>query len=272
MLNKYTLYLAIFLATQSLFSRTPALAWLETTSQDANDPSWVLSSLLTEPDMTETRYKVPKESPFEKAQDVLVLADTFETPFALAEEIREAFPQTHVYKTSLSCPEKLHNTEMKPGIKAVRVDHREEFKFEDNQFDVITMKNGLCCCNGPEASCAGIGFTQDRALLFFSEVVRVLNKNNPNAVAFLQGSQMAFRGTNLDMEEEAKNQLVLQHVLLQLEDIYPNIETEFFYKSVTGQYALLKLRASGPIVKELTSGDLQQYIRYLDGIFIRIKG
>lgn len=277
MFNKYTWILAALVASQTAFFGTRAFALSEVVSAEANHPAWVLSSLLTEPDLTETRYgKLPSESkvsPYEKAQQILVLADTFETPFALAEEIHQLFPHAYTYKTSLSCPESLDHTELSSKLMAVRVDHNEDFQFADNQFDVITMKNGMCCCKGPEVTCAGVGLTQDRAFHFLSEVVRVLNKSNPNAIAFLQGSQMAFRGTSgVSMEDEAKNQLMLQHVLLQIEDLYPNIEAEFFFKSVTGRYALLKFRASEAIVEELTAGNFEDYIRYLDGIFIRVKG
>ena len=177
-----------------------------------------------------------------------------------------------IFKTSLSCPPEQENLR-KGNIVSMRVDNRRNFGFfESNQFDVITMKNGFCCCKGPKETCGGIGMEQDRVFNFFSEVIRVLNKSNPNAVAFLQGSQMAFLGTSgVKMEQEERNQQMIQYQLLLLEDRHPEIEAEMFYKSVSGRHALLKFRASGPIITELTNGNLEHPVKYLDGIFIRVK-
>jgi len=69
-------------------------------------------------------------------------------------------------------------------------DNSTTFPFRDNLFDAVVMNRGLCECR-PDTSystCGGIPLSHSDAKSFLREVIRVLNKNNPKATAFLLGS------------------------------------------------------------------------------------
>lgn len=277
MLNK-VLRKSVLLLLGATFVYPSAYALNRVIGLDLNAPAWVLSDLLTEPDHVEHRYAhLPPESkisPYERASNVLILGDTFDKAFPLGEEISVLFPKTSTLKTSLSCPAEQDGVQLKANLKAQRLDHGKDFDLSSDSFDVIVMKSGLCCCESPSITCAGIVLSQNEVFRFLSEVVRVLNKKNSEAIAFLQGSQMAFRrSAKVSLEQEAMNQKILQLALLQLEEQYPEIETELFFKSVTGQFALLKLGAQESLLKEIFGGkEFDESFSYLDGIFIRVKG
>lgn len=73
------------------------------------------------------------------------------------------------------------------------MDNTKPFPFSTDLFDMVRMTAGLCVCPWskpprPEGStCGGIKLTVEGMSLFFFRVLRVLNSDNPNAVAVLEG-------------------------------------------------------------------------------------
>lgn len=59
------------------------------------------------------------------------------------------------------------------------------WSFRSNSFDLIWMRRGACTCDGSFVTCAGLNSWN--ATHYLSETARVLNKINPNAMAFLEG-------------------------------------------------------------------------------------
>ena len=69
------------------------------------------------------------------------------------------------------------------------MDNSKPFPFAANSFDLISMVSGLCLCNSsrPLRTCCGVEATVAKMSLFFRRVLRILNSENPNSMAILQG-------------------------------------------------------------------------------------
>jgi hypothetical protein len=71
------------------------------------------------------------------------------------------------------------------------IDNSKPFNLSDNSQDIITMGRGLCYCRTPESShpssCGGVIGTLEGMTRFLMENARVLNKENPHAIALLHG-------------------------------------------------------------------------------------
>ena len=119
--------------------------------------------------------------------------NTCELDPTLADRYAAAFEQdgVEIYKTDLLF-------EDKPPVGNLferRVDHKEAFGFSDNYFDVIIGVRILCPCNEKrvQTMCGGFNVSNSDELGFFlKEVVRVLNKENPLAFAFLHGCDQKY--------------------------------------------------------------------------------
>jgi len=109
----------------------------------------------------------------------------------LADRYAAAFEEdgVEIYKTDLLF-------EDKPPVGNLferRVDHKEALDFSDNYFDVIIGVRILCQCSekNVQTMCGGFNTSNSDELGFFlKEVVRVLNKKNPLAFAFLHGNDL----------------------------------------------------------------------------------
>ncbi|MDH4468422.1 MAG: hypothetical protein QE271_10210 [Bacteriovoracaceae bacterium] len=67
-----------------------------------------------------------------------------------------------------------------------------ELEIPDNSNDVIVLRRGLCPCDGYNL-CAGVPALGEETEKFFREVVRILNKNNKNSMAFFTGDVETIR-------------------------------------------------------------------------------
>jgi hypothetical protein len=77
------------------------------------------------------------------------------------------------------------------------IDNTRPLKLRDNSQDVVLMKKGLCFCEDPVArkrSCGGIPNSIEGMTAFLMENARVLNKENPYAIAILHGGVYNDRG------------------------------------------------------------------------------
>jgi hypothetical protein len=110
---------------------------------------------------------------------------------SLADFYAAAFEEdgVEIYKTDLLF-------EDKPPVGNLferKVDHKEALDFSDNYFDVIIGVRILCQCSekNVQTMCGGFNTSNSDELGFFlKEVVRVLNKKNPLAFAFLHGADL----------------------------------------------------------------------------------
>ena len=73
----------------------------------------------------------------------------------------------------------------------VRLDNNR-LPFGDDSVDAVVMKRGLCTCKIEPHTCGGIPRDKEGAQAFAMEVARVLDKNDPNAVAVLHGADQEF--------------------------------------------------------------------------------
>lgn len=104
------------------------------------------------------------------------------------------------------------NQTVTPNLSTATIDHRQKFPLADDSQDLVVMRRGLCKCHGEEC-CGGFEPQSEAAWNFFSEVVRVLNKNNPHAVAYLHGS------TFLSYEEHVNWAAMLDFLRLRHTDL-----------------------------------------------------
>jgi hypothetical protein len=130
---------------------------------------------------------------YENSEKILFLSDDNEAGFLLGKSISEHFPQKKVFSTGIL----FQDTSIKENYTKMNLDNRAPFPFNDNSFDTIIMRKGICVCHGNYA-CGGFCATNDEAKVFFERVIKVLDKNNPNSLAILHGE--AQLNQNFDTE------------------------------------------------------------------------
>jgi len=112
-------------------------------------------------------------------RNILFLSDG-PRPRSLAESVANEFPRKRIVKSDVQ----ILQTATSNNLTLVHVNNRLKFPFEENSFDMIVMRRGLCLCGGNE-TCGGIKLNRVDQKRFLFEVARVLNKNNPFSSAFL---------------------------------------------------------------------------------------
>lgn len=93
----------------------------------------------------------------------------------LADIVAKRLPEVHVIKTDSSYP----SAEQKEkNIRKVRLDNSGSWEsLNKEEFDVIVLRNGLCCCSsGNNLSCAGIEMTESSTFAFLERIVKLLHK------------------------------------------------------------------------------------------------
>ena len=111
---------------------------------------------------------------------------------SLAEQVAQYYPEKSVVKTDVSIVGE-HMT--LPNLKSMFLDNSKPMPFDDNSFDLVVMKRGICLCHSPNCTCGGIIMTQESTQAFLSEVSRILDKNSANSLAFLHGDYGQTRET-----------------------------------------------------------------------------
>lgn len=233
------------------------------------------------PHMIQTFY------PFTEARFILFLGDGFNSTqtnneHSLAEYVRDFIDsKACIYKTDITCPDKLHGQSNK-NLVYYRLDHQKPFPFESNQFDTIIMRKGLCCCVSAEESCAGLKYGSTETQNFFSEIVRVLNKQNPKATVFLTGQfRSRISQGPISFEEEQKHESTLQEILSQLEIENPDLLFEMFYTDAPVPFLVHQARIHFKKIRDLMGHFISkkmtfqnagfQKVRFFEGIRIRVK-
>jgi hypothetical protein len=112
------------------------------------------------------------------------------------------------------------NERISDNLTSMHIDHTKKFPLADNSQDLIVLSRGFCKCHGAEC-CAGFEPRSTEAWNFFSEVLRVLNKDNPQATAYLQGSFY------LSTEDHLTWSAMLDH----LNGRYPQFKYAFYSRS-----------------------------------------
>lgn len=153
--------------------------------------------------------------PYEKAKSVLFVSDGLVTDpesFPLGPRVAKKYPGKRIVSTDIKVREKdaWGNFELMP------MDNAKPFSFADDEFDMIVLRQGLCMCLGPSC-CAGIKPGTPESRKFITEVVRVLNKKNPEAKAILHGSY----GVTREMQKK------WQDLCSELEREFPSVRIDF---------------------------------------------
>ncbi len=121
---------------------------------------------------------------YEDAKSILFLSDGRDEKLVerLGPAIAKEFPKKYVVSAELNVVEDgfVNNW----GL--IKIDNTEPFPVNDNAFERIVLKKGMCVCHGGKC-CAGFTPASKEARSFLSEVVRILNKNDPHAMAVLHG-------------------------------------------------------------------------------------
>jgi hypothetical protein len=169
-------------------------------------------------------YPVSSEvDPYQRANQILFLGDGFDkfwTP--LAEEVQSFVPsRVKIYKTDIESPEE-YSTE---NLVFKQLDHRDFWDLHSNLFDVIVMKRGICHCYNRYKTCAGVSTKSiDEPFRFISEVIRVLNKNNSESIAWIGGNFSA------DCSKIEKRSIeVWEYVLAEFAKAYYEFDFKLIY-------------------------------------------
>jgi hypothetical protein len=125
---------------------------------------------------------------FENSKKILVLSDGIKQGFNIGENLNKKFPEKEIISTGINLSSPYIS---KQNLKIIEMDNTKPFTFnaepvEDNSFDIILLRKGICVCNGTH-TCAGFRAKSDEALNFFKEVIRILDKNNEKSIAVLHG-------------------------------------------------------------------------------------
>lgn len=243
-------------------------------SSERHPLSPVLGSLV-DPEDEVAEGQVFKGNPYLGADRILLLGDTFEsTPkrFPMVQAILNFLkPHQEVYRTSLDCPPQLDSAQIGP-VRNFKIDHRDPLPFAESFFDVIVLRRGLCFCKGKEETCGGIGKRKFFLKQFFSEVARVLNKANPEAVAYLHGIHWAFTGRGaLNHEEEAKIQKKMEAVLASIEQEYKDLRFTMIYRKMFFSDALEKFPFKAGTLGA-SSNRTSEILTFFEGILIQVRG
>ncbi len=107
---------------------------------------------------------------------------------SLAGKIHHLYPSKKIMRTDIYF-RNLTSSEDNYTVK--KMDHSKKFTLEDDSFDAVIMRDGLCVCyfkqKALRKTCGGIKIKEKPSYQFFSEVVRVLDLNNPKSIAILEG-------------------------------------------------------------------------------------
>ena len=121
---------------------------------------------------------------FKNSKKILVLSDgATSQDVSIAEMLYSLFPNKKIYSTDFA----IKGTSSYKNFISMFMDNRKDFPFADNSMDTILLRKGLCRCNGTHC-CAGFVPNTKESNHFFSEVIRVLDTDNPHSVALLHGS------------------------------------------------------------------------------------
>ena len=105
------------------------------------------------------------------------------------------------------------------------LNHNKVFPYKSDQFDTIIMRKGICHCDGFSTNCGGIDLmVRNTFTRFISEVTRVLNKENKNALALLNGVFI-----DRDLELESKVQIRHEQELPEARLRYPDQDFRSLY-------------------------------------------
>ncbi len=183
--------------------------------------------------------------PFLFAQKLLFLADTRQFDLSTRSYAGEVKLQKTVAKANREIQIFRGGLEMTPGsyelekahISTLVLDNLKPFSFEDSSFDYVSMSRGMCHCMTSLTSCGGLLLdgkpdSQEKVKGFFREIIRVLNKENPLAFAYLHGEQFEHSITthnNLMRTVEIVCQKRLLEVLTGLAPDYPSLEIKMIY-------------------------------------------
>ncbi|HEX4925878.1 MAG TPA: hypothetical protein VFV50_17430, partial [Bdellovibrionales bacterium] len=119
---------------------------------------------------------------YKDSKGVLLLADA-ERGNHMGTAIAREHPTVPVVSTDLNYA----GRRVEGNLTTMRLDNSGKFPFPDNSFTHVVLQKGMCGCTGTHRSCGGIAYTPECLTNFFSEVTRVLDKNNPKSVAILNG-------------------------------------------------------------------------------------
>jgi hypothetical protein len=121
---------------------------------------------------------------YEDAKSILFLSDGRDQNLVerLGPPIAKEFPKKWVVSAELNVVEDgfVNNW----GL--IKIDNTERFPVKDNAFDRIVLRRGMCVCHEGRC-CAGFKPASPENRTFLSEVVRILNKKDPHAMAVLHG-------------------------------------------------------------------------------------
>jgi hypothetical protein len=123
---------------------------------------------------------------YRNAKSILLLADGSERRVVdrLGPFLAREFPKKTVLSADVDVGENL----LIRNWGNLKIDHLKVFPVKDNSFDRIILRKGLCQCHSASC-CAGFHPLGPEARQFFSEVVRVLDKGNPESFAVLHGEK-----------------------------------------------------------------------------------
>ena len=100
----------------------------------------------------------------------------------LAEYVARAFPEQNVLKGDIE----FRGTQRAGNLVALHIDNTQKLPLPDNSVDLVVMRRGMCLCEG-STLCGGMRPTVPAVRRFMKDVYRVLDKSNPDAVAYLHG-------------------------------------------------------------------------------------
>mgnify|MGYP003995640107 CR=1 FL=1 len=109
-----------------------------------------------------------------------------EGALSLGERVSGHFPGKKVVQTDFN----IVGSTTKGNLTQMHLDNTADFPFNDETFDLIVMRKGMClCCR--RQPCGGFSSKHAASKQFFTRVIESLNLKNPKAMAILHGQEKA---------------------------------------------------------------------------------
>jgi|GEM_PF-6515371 len=159
---------------------------------------------------------------YEDANTILFLSDGADVIDRLGPAIAQEFPKKTVVSAELDIVEDgfLNNW----GL--IRIDNTRPFPAKDDSFDRVILRRGMCVCHHGRC-CAGFKPASPDARNFLRQVVRILNKKDPHALAVLHGMYDVGMGEiwawSTFLDEIAKTEPIRYRMMMDRQGMFHSI-------------------------------------------------
>jgi hypothetical protein len=129
---------------------------------------------------------------------------------SLAEPIAQRLPDKLVVKGDYE----IEGVHQHGNLTAMHIDNRLRLPLASGSADLVVMRRGMCLCHGSKM-CGGLHPDVPAMRRFFGEVYRLLDPQNPKAVAYLHGAYGS--SSRVQVFRKAADELMARNPKMKIE-------------------------------------------------------